>query len=61
MSSPHCCAHVGARLAAFKVPAHVLVREEELPRNPTGKILKRQLRDDVRGGPSGAGRAVSSA
>ncbi|QER99591.1 MULTISPECIES: class I adenylate-forming enzyme family protein [Streptomyces] len=54
-------AHVGARLAAFKVPAHVLVREEELPRNPTGKILKRQLRDDVRGGPSGAGRAVSSA
>ncbi|MFE2559785.1 class I adenylate-forming enzyme family protein [Streptomyces sp. NPDC059352] len=37
-------AHVGARLAAFKVPARVLVREEELPRNPTGKILKRELR-----------------
>ncbi|WP_306327083.1 class I adenylate-forming enzyme family protein [Streptomyces venezuelae] len=54
-------AHVGARLAAFKVPAHVLVREEELPRNPTGKILKRQLRDDVRGGPSGGDRVVSSA
>ncbi|MFB6527078.1 class I adenylate-forming enzyme family protein [Streptomyces sp. NPDC056399] len=36
--------HVGARLAAFKVPAHVLVREEELPRNPTGKLLKRELR-----------------
>ncbi|MFI8521421.1 class I adenylate-forming enzyme family protein [Streptomyces sp. NPDC085481] len=37
-------AHVGARLAAFKVPAHVLVREAELPRNPTGKVLKRELK-----------------
>ncbi|WP_411075536.1 class I adenylate-forming enzyme family protein [Streptomyces sp. cmx-4-7] len=37
-------AHVGGRLAAFKVPARVLVREEELPRNATGKILKRELR-----------------
>ncbi|MFJ2134259.1 class I adenylate-forming enzyme family protein [Streptomyces sp. NPDC098085] len=37
-------AHVGRSLAAFKVPAHVLVREEPLPRNPTGKILKRELR-----------------
>ncbi|AJF65679.1 class I adenylate-forming enzyme family protein [Streptomyces vietnamensis] len=43
-------AHVGARLAAFKVPARVLVREEELPRNPTGKLLKRQLRGLVGGG-----------
>ncbi|WP_406427753.1 class I adenylate-forming enzyme family protein [Streptomyces sp. NBC_01589] len=45
-------AHVGRSLAAFKVPAHVLVREEPLPRNPTGKILKRELRgpadDEVR-------------
>ncbi|MGW0122319.1 class I adenylate-forming enzyme family protein [Streptomyces sp. NPDC003327] len=37
-------AHVGGRLAAFKVPAHVLVREGELPRNPAGKVLKRRLR-----------------
>ncbi|MEW2490247.1 class I adenylate-forming enzyme family protein [Streptomyces sp. NPDC048411] len=37
-------AHVGRSLAAFKVPAHVLVRDEQLPRNPTGKILKRELR-----------------
>ncbi|MFF1509267.1 class I adenylate-forming enzyme family protein [Streptomyces sp. NPDC058326] len=43
-------AHVGTRLAAFKVPARVLVREEELPRNPTGKILKRELRDGLFGG-----------
>ncbi|WP_318210802.1 class I adenylate-forming enzyme family protein [Streptomyces sp. SJL17-1] len=41
--------HVGARLAAFKVPAHVLVREEELPRNPTGKLLKRELRGALTG------------
>ncbi|MFF9852770.1 class I adenylate-forming enzyme family protein [Streptomyces litmocidini] len=50
-------AHVGTRLAAFKVPARILVRTEELPRNPTGKILKRELRelwesgDGVGGGP----------
>ncbi|MFF5427440.1 MULTISPECIES: class I adenylate-forming enzyme family protein [unclassified Streptomyces] len=37
-------AHVAARLAAFKVPARILVRTEELPRNPTGKLLKRELR-----------------
>ncbi|MFF3323136.1 class I adenylate-forming enzyme family protein [Streptomyces sp. NPDC002889] len=40
--------HVGRTLAAFKVPAHVLVRDEPMPRNPTGKILKRELRDPVR-------------
>ncbi|MFE9886303.1 class I adenylate-forming enzyme family protein [Streptomyces scopuliridis] len=40
-------AHVGRRLAAFKVPAHVLVQEGPLPRNATGKILKRELRDPV--------------
>ncbi|WP_309050575.1 class I adenylate-forming enzyme family protein [Streptomyces sp.] len=38
-------AHVAARLAAFKVPARILVRTEELPRNPTGKLLKRELRE----------------
>ncbi|MFK0228385.1 class I adenylate-forming enzyme family protein [Streptomyces sp. NPDC090303] len=43
-------AHVGARLAAFKVPARILVREEELPRNQTGKILKRRLRDALSSG-----------
>ncbi|MEU9862845.1 class I adenylate-forming enzyme family protein [Streptomyces sp. NPDC047971] len=40
-------AHVGARLAAFKVPAHVVVRDAELPRNATGKILKRELREEL--------------
>ncbi|PYC87953.1 acyl-CoA synthetase [Streptomyces tateyamensis] len=37
-------AHVASRLAAFKVPAHVVFRADDLPRNPTGKILKAELR-----------------
>lgn len=36
---------VSARLAAFKVPVQVLFAEETLPRNPQGKILKRELKD----------------
>jgi long-chain acyl-CoA synthetase len=38
--------HVGRRLAGFKVPAHVFFRTEPLPRNPAGKVLKRDLRDE---------------
>jgi len=37
-------AHVGARLAGFKVPTHVWISTDELPRNATGKVLKRELR-----------------
>ena len=40
-------AHLGARLAAFKVPAHVWFRDEPLPRNPAGKVLKRDLRAEI--------------
>ncbi|WP_036555446.1 class I adenylate-forming enzyme family protein [Nocardioides insulae] len=40
-------AHVGERLAAFKVPARVLVWGEPLPRTVTGKVLKRDLRTVV--------------
>ncbi|MFI0239808.1 class I adenylate-forming enzyme family protein [Streptomyces sp. NPDC016845] len=36
--------HVGKTLAAFKVPAHVRMQEDPLPRNATGKVLKRELR-----------------
>jgi len=36
---------VRARLAAFKVPAVVDIRDETLPRNASGKVLKRELRD----------------
>ncbi|MEW6271299.1 MAG: class I adenylate-forming enzyme family protein [Thermodesulfobacteriota bacterium] len=41
------CRHVGAHLAAFKVPSRVLVLDEPLPRNASGKLLRRALRDRV--------------
>ncbi len=40
-------AHVAARLAAFKVPAHVWMVDDELPRNASGKVLKRELRENL--------------
>jgi long-chain acyl-CoA synthetase len=39
--------HVKARLAGFMVPTHIWFRSEPLPRNPQGKVLKRELRDDL--------------
>jgi long-chain acyl-CoA synthetase len=39
--------HVRERLADFKVPQYVAVRREPLPRNPGGKVLKAQLRDET--------------
>ena len=38
--------HVKARLAGFMVPTHIWFRSEPLPRNPQGKVLKRELRDE---------------
>jgi long-chain acyl-CoA synthetase len=38
-------AHVGKRLALFKVPTKVILVDAPLPRNPAGKVLKRDLRD----------------
>jgi len=38
---------IGERLAKFKVPTRVAIVDEQLPRNASGKILKRQLRDAV--------------
>jgi acyl-CoA synthetase (AMP-forming)/AMP-acid ligase II len=37
-------------LADFKVPQYVAVREEALPRNPSGKVLKNRLREEVEWG-----------
>jgi len=34
------------RLASFKVPSKVFWHHEELPRNATGKVLKKDLRDE---------------
>jgi len=38
-------AHLKSRLSAFKVPAHVFWTNEPLPRNATGKVLKKDLRE----------------
>ena len=40
-------AHVAVHLARFKVPEHVWVRTEQLPRIASGKIYKRGLRDEA--------------
>jgi long-chain acyl-CoA synthetase len=37
-------AHCATKLADFKVPAYVEMRDEPLPRNPAGKVLKNLLR-----------------
>ena len=64
-------AFVGERLAKFKVPTVVAIFNDPLPRNPAGKILKRQLRDQLssdrrltasrRGGASAQRRAPAQA
>jgi len=41
-------AHVGKLLAAFKVPVKIELRNEPLPRNANGKILKTELREDMK-------------
>ena len=38
-------AHLKGRLAGFKVPSHVFWTSEPLPRNATGKVLKKDLRE----------------
>jgi long-chain acyl-CoA synthetase len=49
-TSPHADdlrAFVAGRIARFKVPGEILFRDEPLPRTPTGKVLKRDLREAV--------------
>ena len=41
--------HVAQHLAAFKVPVHIELRAEPLPRNPNGKILKAKLKEELAG------------
>jgi acyl-CoA synthetase (AMP-forming)/AMP-acid ligase II len=38
--------HCRGRLAAFKVPKQLIIRDS-LPRNPSGKVLKRVLRAEL--------------
>jgi long-chain acyl-CoA synthetase len=42
-------AWVAERLASFKVPRRVWFWNEPLPRNPAGKILKRDLKKQLLG------------
>jgi long-chain acyl-CoA synthetase len=42
-------AYAAQHLAAFKVPVHIEIRSEPLPRNANGKILKRQLKRELFG------------
>jgi acyl-CoA synthetase (AMP-forming)/AMP-acid ligase II len=39
--------YLGAHIADFKIPQYIAVSTTPLPRNPGGKLLKRQLRDNV--------------
>lgn len=48
--------HLATRLADFKVPQYVAVRTDPLPRNPGGKLLKRDLREQTEWGPPVRGR-----
>ena len=41
--------HVASRLAYFKVPEEVVFHVERIPRTATGKVLKRDLRNELTG------------
>ena len=43
---PDLANHCRARLADFKVPKQLIIRDS-LPRNPSGKVLKRVLRAEL--------------
>jgi acyl-CoA synthetase (AMP-forming)/AMP-acid ligase II len=49
-------AYLAGRLADFKLPQYVAVRGTPLPRNPGGKVLKRQLRESTDWGPVRRGK-----
>jgi len=51
LSEAEMVAHCRTILAGFKVPKQLIVREA-LPRNPSGKILKRVLRSELIGPPA---------
>jgi len=40
-------AHAGAKIAAHKLPRYVWIVDEPLPRNASGKFLKRELRETL--------------
>ena len=46
MNDEQVLAHLQSRIARYKIPKQV-VTVDELPRNATGKVLKRELRQRV--------------
>ncbi len=49
LTAEELAAFMKGRIATFMVPTHVWLRSEPLPRNPQGKVLKRELRDKLAG------------
>lgn len=49
MTSDQLRAFLAERIAKYKVPATVWFRDEQLPRNASGKFLKRELRKELTG------------
>ncbi|HEY7628105.1 MAG TPA: class I adenylate-forming enzyme family protein [Ilumatobacteraceae bacterium] len=47
LTAEELCAFLSKKIAAFMVPSRVLIMSDPLPRNPAGKFLKRQLRDEL--------------
>jgi acyl-CoA synthetase (AMP-forming)/AMP-acid ligase II len=45
MTSQQLLAHLEGRLAKFKYPRHIQFEDKPLPKTGTGKILKRELRE----------------
>ena len=43
-------AFVGKQIASFKVPTYIAFRDEALPRNASGKMLKRELQREIAAG-----------
>ena len=37
--------YLSPKLASYKIPTHIVITAEPLPRNAAGKFLKRELRD----------------
>jgi long-chain acyl-CoA synthetase len=47
LSAEELRAFLSGRISPFKIPSHVHFRHEPLPRNASGKFLKRALRDEL--------------
>lgn len=39
--------HVGSQISKHKIPRYIWIREEPLPRNASGKFLKRELKEEL--------------